>query len=228
MDLSKIIDFIKQPLLVFGMALSTGIILFLPSYVLQILGLIGLLNSLRPYFGILFIISTIYCLIYALSNVWDWIQARVKEKGKKQLQRKYLETLTEPEREILADFINYRTRTQRLDIDSGVVNGLVSKGIISRASTRATAGFMDRSYYDPVYSRDHNLSSWAWEYLNIHKELLNTELLNTKSILPDDVIPQKWLEWFKDVEYLEAKSSQSDLSYQQLITEKYRQQGLDL
>lgn len=37
-----------------------------------------------------------------------------------------------------------------------------------------------------------------------------------------------WSKWFEAVERLEIKSSESVSSYQQLLLNKYRQQGLDL
>lgn len=172
MDFSKILDFFKQPRLVFGVALSSGLVLFLPSPVLQKLGLVGLRDVFSAYIGIAFIVTAVYCLIYVSNLVLDWLIEKKKEREVKYLRQEYLAKLTEEEQEILRYFVSYSTKTQRLDIHSGVVHGLVKKNIIFRASSKATTAYMDNSWYGPAYTCDHNLTTWAWDYLNEHRELL--------------------------------------------------------
>ena len=45
---------------------------------------------------------------------------------------------------------------------------------------------------------------------------------------PDEQLKQKWLQWFDEVERLDVISPDLTSNYQQLLLNKYRQQGLEL
>ena len=45
--------------------------------------------------------------------------------------------------------------------------------------------------------------------------------------LPDD-IAKAWAQWFEEVDRLEVRTNQPESEYQQLLLNKYRQQGLEL
>ncbi|MEG4997126.1 hypothetical protein [Microcoleus sp. B4-D4] len=45
--------------------------------------------------------------------------------------------------------------------------------------------------------------------------------------LPDD-IAKAWAKWFEEVDRLEVMTNQPKSEYQQLLLNKYRQQGLEL
>jgi len=72
-----------------------------------------------------------------------------------------LHNLTAEEREILRGYIGNGTKTQLLDIQSGVVNELEEVFIIYRSSN---IGHLSGWSY--------NIQPWAWDYLNKHLELL--------------------------------------------------------
>lgn len=172
MDFSKILELFNQPRLIFGLACSAGITIFLPVRVLEYLGLVQFRQTFLPYIGGVFIVTGVYCLIHGSTKALDWLTVRKNKKQIEENRQKFLRTLTNSEQVILHHFIKHGTRTQRLDINSGVVNGLVDKGIIDRAADIATSGLADISYYGPVYTCDHNMRAWAWEALNEDKDLV--------------------------------------------------------
>ena len=173
MDYSKIIDFLKQPQFVFVLSVTTGFIIFLPDSVVQKMGLFQIRSTFLPYISIIFLISTALFTTQSSVKGFAWFRARRKKESDLRSRLKSLETLTREERDILRNFIERQSMTQRLNVDSGVINGLMMKGIIYRAADRATSGFADNNYYGRVYGCDHNMQAWAWEYLNKHPQLLS-------------------------------------------------------
>jgi hypothetical protein len=57
----------------------------------------------------------------------------------------------------------------------------------------------------------------------IHKHQL--EIVDRST---DEMLAEKWSQWFDAVEGLEATPPESTRHYQQLLLDKYRKQGLDL
>lgn len=77
--------------------------------------------------------------------------------------RKTIKSTSQVERAILAAYISENTTTLAFDVRDGVVNGLISKGILYTASKLS----------NPMsYSFDINLQPWAWEYLRKHPGIL--------------------------------------------------------
>lgn len=178
MDYSKIIDFLKidflkQPQFVFVLSVTTGLIIFLPDSVVQKMGLLQNRSTFLPYLSIIFLVSTVLFITQSSVKGFAWFRVRRKRESDFRNRLKNLETLTKEERDILRSFIERQTMTQRLDIDSGVVNGLMLKGILYRATNRATSGFADSNNHGRVFGCDHNVQAWAWEYLNKHPQLLS-------------------------------------------------------
>lgn len=57
----------------------------------------------------------------------------------------------------------------------------------------------------------------------IHKHQI--EITNSQ---PDETLIKRWSQWFETVEHLDVTPSDSINNYQQLLLNKYRQQGLEL
>jgi hypothetical protein len=172
MDYSKIIDFLKQPQFVFVIAVTTGLIIFLPDSVVQKMGFYRSRSTYLPYIAVVFLVSAVLSITQASVKGFAWSKDRRKRQTDLRGRVKQLETLTKEERAILREFTERQTMTRRLDVDSGIVNGLMFKDIIYRATNRATSGFADYTYHGVVYTCDHNMQPWAWEYLNEHPEFL--------------------------------------------------------
>ena len=124
-------------------------------------GLTDLVETYRDYIGGIFLVTLALLVVNAAAAACDFfkpwvVQAYLIWQGKKRLR-----VLTPEEKEILFYYIQNQTRSQKLDIKSGTVNGLQRDKIILRGSSLGTySGF------------DFLIQPWAWEYLNIHPELL--------------------------------------------------------
>jgi hypothetical protein len=168
MDLSKLTDWIKlEPRYLFAISLATAFLLFLPNQILQQIGLDQLRDNYRPWIGGGFLIAIVLYLTTGLSKGITWIAGERERRSALRDRNKQLEKLTIPERQILKGFIDGKTRTRYLDINSGVVNGLVAKDVIYRAADMAL------DLYGFGFHCDFNMQPWAWEHLNKHPELLH-------------------------------------------------------
>ena len=170
MDFAKILDVIRQPRFVFAIAITTGLILFLPVSILQQIGLDQLINSYRSIIGLAFLGASILSSIHVITIV----HSRIKDKGlqvaKRREQVRLLLETTPPEKHILYGFIKGATKTQRLDVDSGVVNGLIRKGMIYPTANRATSNVFHTSFHGPIFTCDHNITDWTWEYIKNNED----------------------------------------------------------
>ncbi len=89
-------------------------------------------------------------------------KSEISEEDKINIGKKYLKTLSEEEKEILRRFFDNNKKTQRLRLQSGVVQGLQMHNIIFPASNISTR----------LLEVDFNVEDWAWEYLNKNPHLL--------------------------------------------------------
>lgn len=72
-------------------------------------------------------------------------------------------SLSKVEKEILALYIQNDTTTIAFEIRDGIVNGLISKGILFRTSNLT----------NPMsYNLDTNINSWVWEFLHNQPDFL--------------------------------------------------------
>mgnify|MGYP003940793947 CR=1 FL=1 len=89
---------------------------------------------------------------------WAWTKRRFAV-GK---AKNHLKNLTPSEKAILRGYIFNHTKTQKLDMMDGVVNGLAHLGIIYQAS------YINNLLVGAAY----NIQPWAWNFLNENKHLL--------------------------------------------------------
>lgn len=79
----------------------------------------------------------------------------------------YFSHLTSREKEILRNYIEGKTRTQRLRYDEGAVVGLIQADVLYYDSNRAATIWNPGEYYTDI-----NMKLWAWKYLNENLELI--------------------------------------------------------
>jgi hypothetical protein len=162
-DLTKLSDWLKLPTKAFvGLALASAILVFASQQFLVRLGLYNFVMLYRHYIGLIFIFSTSFTCIYFGSTIMTFIKPWIIQWYQIRLNTKRLHSLTPTEKKILAVYITRQTRSQPLDIRDGVVNSLVSAGIIYRASSVGV--FTDFAFA---------IQPWAWTYLNKHPNLLD-------------------------------------------------------
>jgi hypothetical protein len=157
--IEQLLSLMKVPLRYFiGIAAVTGFILLAPSTIISPFGLLAYRDKGKLYFGIAFFVlsaviiaNTVQRLAH-MNNSFFAMWAR-----KKRLHR-----LTAEEVQILRQYIEGQTRTNYLDINDGVVSGLISEAIIYRSANVST--------FFTTFA--HNIQPWAWNYLNKHRNLL--------------------------------------------------------
>ena len=149
----------------------TATLLFVPEEFLKLIGVFQLAQDYRKIIGIFFLASIVLLfssiLFILIDKIQEWrmlksIQTKIKQR---------LHTLTEDEKQILRYYIGYKTRTNVLRYEDGIVQGLVSKHIIYRASSMGNVidGFA------------FNITEFAWDYLHIYPHLLNGSTITART-----------------------------------------------
>ena len=151
------------PRYLFAVAVVAGLLLFLPRHALELLGVDKLSDDYRKWFGLTFLASAVLCAIFAAIAVKIWIQRKLRQSKAENAIIERLNNLTEDEKQILRYYVQFRTRTNVLRIDDGVVQGLSRAGVIY---VSAKVGSLLEGFA-------HNLTEIAWEYLQVHPEVLD-------------------------------------------------------
>ncbi len=142
-------------------------IVLLPINVWQEIGLTTLWSQLRPWFFMIGIVATIFLVFGGLYDLVKanmgklnvWRDARKKQKANEGLML----SISRVEKEVLARYIADDTTTIAFDFRDGIVNGLIAKGILYRASQGNNPFSHDF---------DVNIQHWVWDYLKNHPEFL--------------------------------------------------------
>ena len=116
----------------------------------------------RSWIGVVFLVTGSILATHAALVPWGGIRGWLMNLRATRTRRERLHDLTPDETRILVRYIEGNTRTQNLDIKSGVVSGLEEAGIIYRA---ADMGDLMRGFA-------YNIQPWAREYLMRHRSLL--------------------------------------------------------
>lgn len=164
MDVWKgVVEFLKlAPRYLVAIALGAGLLVFLPDRIQHTLGLDGVVQSYRGWFGVALVVSLSTLGVWAALVPINAIRlARQKAKLRERMLAR-LHNLTEGEKQILRYYFAKDSRSNRLKIDDGTVNGLVMSGVIYVAARQGSilSGF------------DHNISDEAWECLAENPGLL--------------------------------------------------------
>jgi hypothetical protein len=181
MDIWKgVVEFLKlAPRYLVAIALGAGLVVFLPAKTQHTLGLDGIVQSYRAWFGVALVLSvSLLCVWIVLVPINALRRARRNKKQRDYLHKR-LRTLTEGEKQILRYYFAKGTRSNRLKIDDGTVNGLVMSGIIYRAANHGNliSGF------------DHNITDEALEFIAANPVLLqgSTNSYRTDRSRYDDI-----------------------------------------
>lgn len=173
-DYTKVLlDFLKlAPRYLITISLIAGFCLFAPDAWLRHLRINDFAKHNGEWLGIVFVVSSLLFIVDRTIAIAGWIRDQASLKKISQLRLQRLHALTEEEKQILRFYIIKQTKTNYLRIEDGVVNGLVAAGIIYLASSTGSwlEGFA------------HNISDFAWDYLNKNQTLLlgTTKLYRTE------------------------------------------------
>jgi hypothetical protein len=162
--LKTVLDVLKlAPRYLVSLGIIAALFLFLPDKSLKWFGIYDFAQHYRPWLSVVFISTGVLFIVDRSIAVRGWARHKkqVARFSESRLQR--LHRLTEDEKQILRFYIAKQTRANMLRVDDGIVQGLVSAGIIYRSTTLGNVleGFA------------HNISDFAWDYLHEHPELLS-------------------------------------------------------
>jgi hypothetical protein len=163
MAISDYLGWVKlSPRYLLALALVSIFLLIAPENITKTLGWENFVTEYKPWIGLVALVSTALLLSHGLAKVAPLVMDTIMEKRSIKKCKEYLKHLTPDEKLILSDYMLLETKTTYLNIQDGVVNGLVDAGIIYRAS--------NVGYWHTGLA--HNLQDWAWEELNKHPEYL--------------------------------------------------------
>lgn len=158
--LSKFI--IEYPKYILPFGIFSAVLLFIPDNILSNIGLFVFRNQFKSYLGIMLIFSITFIITNFLLKIKTWAREMINYWFLKRNIIRRLGRLTPEEANILRSYIEQKTYTRTLGRTSGIINGLVSDGIIYQSSMLT---------FDPG-KVDFNIPLWIWRYINGHPELL--------------------------------------------------------
>jgi hypothetical protein len=157
MNIIKLEDWIKlPPRYLLPLAVASALLLWTP--VSTLLGLEKLINEYHQWIGIIFLISVALLASSFLLFIWEKINLHLA--NKRRLER--LSKLCPNEKQILRNYLQLNTRSQQLDIRSGVVMELALEGIIHQAAELGSLNGGLAFNIDPV----------VWEHIKHHPHLV--------------------------------------------------------
>jgi hypothetical protein len=168
--LSKALEWLKSPKRWSALLLVCIALLFLPSVVLQRMGLTDIVQRYRPWISLCGLFSvTVLVVEFA-----DWLRGPVNAFRKQKDCKAVLGSLTPPEMKIIAGYFKAETDTQYFDATDGLVGGLEAKGLIYRTSSISRA-------YTPTFA--YNLQPYVREIIRKNPAILQvfTVILSRKA-----------------------------------------------
>jgi hypothetical protein len=167
MSFNQYIDWIKlSPKYLMAIAMIATSLILLPVDVTNKLGVAEFVSKFRMWIGFICIVSYGLLLTHILWATKEFLMGIWQQRALLKAGRVRLRNLTPGEKRLLADYVIYKTRSRKLDYQSGVVHGLQNENIIYQSSP---LGSMQDGFA-------FNLCPWAWEELEAHSEILEPEL----------------------------------------------------
>ncbi|MFF2529163.1 superinfection exclusion B family protein [Brevibacillus sp. NPDC058079] len=142
----------------------SGVVLFIPDFMNETLGISGFVIQQKQWIGITFIISGCIAISQMITHIVKFISKKLKLRKLQRNREKYLESLSQEEKEILKFYFLNNIRTQQISYSSGITRGLEYYQIIYRSST--IGGGMGILF-------PYNIQLWAWTYLLKNKHLID-------------------------------------------------------
>ncbi len=174
-----LLEFLKlAPRYFIAFGIIAAFMLFASEKLLKQIGVFEFVQNHRSMIGLVLVVSMPLFLVSIFADIFAIIKEWWRKRQYYKSMTKRLNSLTEDEKQILRYYFAEQTRANTLRIDDGVVQGLVSKGIIYRSTSLGTVldGFA------------HNISEFAWDYLQMHPHLLK----GTTNTYRTDKMPSPW------------------------------------
>lgn len=159
------IDFLKLPSYILGaLAIASGILLFAPENVIQMLYMTGFRAKYGFSIGIVFIVSVSILAVLLVKLVYGSISKKHDSKKLKENQEKYLLQLTGEKVELINAFLQEPTHTLMLPMNNGLVIELQYYHVISRAGNTHLVSMLDPRI-------NYFLQPWVHERIKGNEEL---------------------------------------------------------
>ncbi len=165
--MENLIDWLKLPKYAsWPIVLVCALLLWGPSEFKKGLGLDLFIEQYRIWVGVvlLFFLGT------GVSPVFPWAAERSKnlwlKRKRVQWAKRRAADLTPEEKKVLRKFVVENTRSRDLNVQNGVVSGLIKVGFLELAFDVSYGG-QRGSFTFPV-----NIQEWAWNYLRENPHLL--------------------------------------------------------
>lgn len=158
-----------SPRYFFPVAVASAAILFLPEGFIKPLGLLSLRIESQAYLGAAFLFSSCVIVCDGFLRFVAWARGKYGKRVALRDAIRRLEKLTPKEQELLRLYLEEQTRTQKFNMESGVVAGLVQANILCPAVRQAS-----------MYEFPFNIQPWAWDYLNAHPEVVGYKVPQKK------------------------------------------------
>jgi hypothetical protein len=158
------LEFLKlAPRYLIALGVMAAVLLFTSEKFLKLIGVFEFAQDNRSILGLILVVTV---SLFAVSIVAEgiffikgWWLKRVF--CRRVIDR--LNSLNEDEKQILRFYIGKQTRANVLRYDDGIVQGLVSDGII----------YQSTSIGNMIEGFAYNINDFTWDYLNVHQHLLN-------------------------------------------------------
>ena len=162
----KFSEFFKLPTKIMcSICISTGLILFLPDNIIQMLYVTKFRNNYGFTIGIVFIISLSILLINFLISMYNVIRKKYSDITKRKNMHKTLLKLSGYQKKIVYELYIKDNHTIFLSIQDGSINELVALNILTRTTNcNITSAFNPKIPF--------TLQSWVIDKINNDSELL--------------------------------------------------------
>jgi hypothetical protein len=157
------LEFLKlAPRYLIALGVMAAILLFASEEFLTLIGVREFAQNNRSMLGLTLVVTSSLFAVSIASDGITLIKGWWRKRGFYRRVTDRLNCLTEDEKQILRFYIAKKTRANVLRYDDGVVQGLVSNRII----------YQSASHGNMLEGFAHNISDFAWDYLNVHPHLL--------------------------------------------------------
>lgn len=175
--LLKFVDLRKLPAWVWlvGFLVACAVLLA-PQHLLEVAGLADVRTAHRGWLGVGVLLSGAALLSHGFVAALTRVSVILAARQQRRDQVAVLTRLSPPEKAILREYIEKRTKTQYFTASNGVIAGLEHSQLVYRATMLSTHGQLFA----------FNIQPWAWEFLLANESMLaETAPADTERLLQD-------------------------------------------
>lgn len=139
--LKAVLDWVKlKPAHLFGIAIVCFVVVGLPKSLQQFLGYKSIIDPYRGWISLTGLICGVYGLVISVVGLKRWILEKWRNWQFEKNAKKKLMKLHQQEKRYLAEYLKKDVSSLKFRLSNGVINGLVAKDVLYRASQIASSG----------------------------------------------------------------------------------------